>query len=89
MYLNPQNEVKGALRATFANPTPLALIGFLLSVSPLSCQLMDWRSSGGGDDAGIAGVGSYYFMVGIPRGYLFFFLSRQPGTELMVIREAC
>ena len=72
MYLNPQNEVKGALRATFANPTPLALIGFLLSISPLSCQLMDWRGSGGGDDAGIAGVGSYYFMVGPPKGYWIF-----------------
>ena len=50
---------------------------------------MDWRSSGGGDDAGIAGVGSYYFMVGIPKGYLMFFISGRPGTGLMVIREAC
>jgi hypothetical protein len=66
MYLNPHNEVKGGLRATFGNPTPLALIGFLLSISPLSCQMMDWRGSGGGDDAGIASVGSYYFMVGTP-----------------------
>lgn len=88
MYLNPQNEVKGALRATFANPTPLALIGFLLSISPLSCQLMDWRGSGGGDDAGIAGVGSYYFLVCFPNGQRFFRV-RPVGTELMMIREAC
>jgi succinate-acetate transporter protein len=77
MYLNPHNEVKGGLRATFGNPTPLALIGFLLSISPLSCQMMDWRGSGGGDDAGIASVGSYYFMGGLLMtlgGILEFFL---------------
>lgn len=60
MYLSPQNTVKGDLRSTFGNPTPLALLGFLLSLSPLSCELMGWRGAGGN---GVATVGSYYFMV--------------------------
>lgn len=57
--------MKGELRATFGNPTPLALLGFLLSLSPLSCEMMGWRNSGLGSDAGIAGVGSYYFIVSV------------------------
>lgn len=60
LYLSPQNNVKGDLRSTFANPTPLGLLGFLLSLSPLSCELMGWRGATG---AGEAGIGSYYFMV--------------------------
>jgi len=42
LYLSPQNNVKGDLRKTFGNPTPLALVGFLLSLTPLSCDLMGW-----------------------------------------------
>lgn len=60
MYLSPQNAVKGDLRSTFGNPTPLALLGYLLSLSPLSCELMGWRGAGG---AGIATTGVYYFIV--------------------------
>ena len=74
MYLNPQNAVKGELRNTFANPTPLALLGFLLSLSPLSCELMGWRGAGGD---GIATVGTYYFIGGFLMslgGVLEFFL---------------
>lgn len=62
MYLSPQNVVKGDLRKTFANPTPVALLGFLLSLSPLSCDLMGWRGSGGN---GAAGTGTYYFFGGL------------------------
>ncbi|SLM40807.1 GPR1/FUN34/yaaH [Lasallia pustulata] len=62
IYLSPQNNVKGDLRGTFANPTPLALLGFLLSLSPLSCDLMGWRGAGG---SGIASIGAYYFMGGL------------------------
>ena len=29
LYLSPQNKVSGDLRKTFANPTPLALLGFV------------------------------------------------------------
>jgi len=47
LYLSPENRVKGDLRKTFGNPTPLALIGFLISLSPLACELMGWRESGG------------------------------------------
>ena len=74
MYLNPQSQVKGELRQTFANPTPLALLGFLLSLSPLSCELMGWRGAGGN---GMATIGAYYFIGGFLMslgGILEFFL---------------
>ena len=40
-----------------------ALIGFLISLSPLSCQLMGWRGAGG-NGASDTGVSSF------PRPYL-------------------
>lgn len=46
LYLQPQGQVKGDLRKTFGNPTPLALGGFVMGLTPLSCQLMGWRGSG-------------------------------------------
>lgn len=83
LYLSPENRVKGDLRKTFGNPTPLyvlnnclhepsyptrtgvlgltsilrALIGFLLSLTPLSCDLMGWRGAGGN---GAASTGTSY-----------------------------
>jgi len=62
IYLSPQNKVSGDLRKTFGNPTPLALLGFLLSLSPLSCDLMGWRGAGGN---GAAGTGAYFFFGGM------------------------
>jgi len=62
LYLLPQNQVKGDLRKTFGNPTPLALIGFLLSLHPLSMTLMGWRGAGG---SGAASIGWYYFAGGL------------------------
>ena len=62
LYLTPQTRVKGDLRSTFGNPTPVALIGFLLSCSPLACELMGWRGAGG---SGAATLGAYYFIVSI------------------------
>ena len=62
LYLSPQNAVKGDLRKTFANPTPVALVGFLLSLSPLCADLMGWRGAGGG---GAAGIGAYFFFGGL------------------------
>jgi uncharacterized protein len=70
IYLSPQNAVKGDLRKTFGNPTPVyvdrrysnfsianntfsALLGFLLSLSPLSADLMGWRGAGGNGAAGM------------------------------------
>ncbi|KAK0262079.1 hypothetical protein LTS09_003503 [Friedmanniomyces endolithicus] len=58
IYLSPQNKVAGELRKTFGNPTPLALVGFLLSLSPLSCILMGWQGAGG---SGASDVGVYFF----------------------------
>lgn len=46
LYLQPYGKVKGDLRATVGNPTPLALGGFVMALTPLSCQLMGWRGSG-------------------------------------------
>lgn len=74
LYLSPQNVVKGDLRKTFGNPTPVALLGFVLCLSPLSCDLMGWRGAGGN---GAAGIGSYYFFGGmlmIIGGFLEFIL---------------
>ncbi|ATY62861.1 plasma membrane ammonium transporter (Ato3) [Cordyceps militaris] len=62
LYLSPQNAVKGDLRKTFANPTPIAVAGFLLCLTPLSCDLMGWRGAGGN---GAASIPVYYFQGGI------------------------
>jgi hypothetical protein len=64
IYLSPQNVVKGELRKTFGNPTPLALCGFLLSLSPLSCDLMGWRGTNG-PTVGAAGTATYFFFGGL------------------------
>ncbi|KAG9659651.1 GPR1/FUN34/YaaH-class plasma membrane protein-like protein, partial [Aureobasidium melanogenum] len=62
IYLSPQNKVAGELRKTFGNPTPLALCGFLLSLTPLSCMLMGWR---GASATGAADIGAYFFFGGL------------------------
>jgi len=62
LYLSPPNKVKGELRKTFGNPTPLALVGFLLSLTPLSWTLMGWRGAGGN---GAASIGWYLFAGGM------------------------
>ncbi|KAM0271618.1 hypothetical protein ACHAQH_009045 [Verticillium albo-atrum] len=62
LYLSPQNAVKGNLRKTFGNPTPIALAGFLLSLFPLSCDLMGWRGAGGN---GAASIGAFFFFGGL------------------------
>ncbi|PVH80250.1 GPR1/FUN34/YaaH-class plasma membrane protein [Cadophora sp. DSE1049] len=45
LYLSPQNNVHGDLRKTFGSPTPLAIIGFVVALSPASCILMGWRGA--------------------------------------------
>lgn len=62
LYLQPQNKVKGDLRKTFANPTPIAIIGFLMCLGPLSCDLMGWRGAGG---SGAANSAVYFFFGGV------------------------
>ena len=56
MFLRAQDQAKadsanagaaGAHHRHFANPTPLSVVGFLLALSPLSCDLMGWRGAGG------------------------------------------
>lgn len=63
IYLSPQNQVKGDLRKTFGNPTPVALVGFLLSLTPLSCDLMNFRGAQAGN--GSASIGAYLGFGGI------------------------
>ena len=36
LYLGPKTQVSGSLRTTFANPTPIALLGFSVGLFPLS-----------------------------------------------------
>ncbi|KAL9023706.1 MAG: hypothetical protein Q9196_007030, partial [Gyalolechia fulgens] len=62
LYLAPKSRVKGELRNTFGNPTPIALVGFLLSLTPLSCDLMGWRGAGGN---GAASTGVFFFFGGM------------------------
>ncbi|KAL6795932.1 GPR1/FUN34/yaaH family domain-containing protein [Trichoderma sp. SZMC 28013] len=62
LYLAPQSKVKGHLRDTFGNPTPIALVGFLMALTPLSCSLMGWRGASGG---GAATIPVYFFQAGI------------------------
>ncbi|PSR97601.1 GPR1/FUN34/YaaH-class plasma membrane protein [Coniella lustricola] len=62
LYLSPKNAVSGNLRKTFGNPTPIGLIGFLISLSPLSCSLMGWR---GASNTGFVGIPTYFFFGGL------------------------
>ncbi|EFX04936.1 gpr1-like plasma membrane protein [Grosmannia clavigera kw1407] len=62
LYVSPQTKVKGDLRKTFGNPTPIALVGFIMALTPLSCDLMGWRGAGG---SGAAEIGAYYFFGGL------------------------
>ena len=62
LYLNPDRKVSGDLRRTFANPTALPLLGFLIASTPLAAALMGWRQAGGG---GAATIGTYYFFGGL------------------------
>jgi len=62
LYLSPPNKVRGDLRKTFGNPTPIGVGGFLLAATPLACDLMGWRGAGGN---GAASVGAFFFMAGL------------------------
>ncbi|KIW90384.1 uncharacterized protein Z519_09029 [Cladophialophora bantiana CBS 173.52] len=65
MFLKAQSQEPPAAKSAqqkFANPTPLSVVGFLLCLSPLSCDLMGWRGAGGN---GAASVGAYFFIGGV------------------------
>ncbi|KAJ9262847.1 hypothetical protein DTO021C3_2961 [Paecilomyces variotii] len=67
-------EIKFGLNKSFANPTPIAVLGLAISVSTLGCDLMGWRGAGGD---GAASTGAYFFMGGllmILGGFLEFIL---------------
>ncbi|KAK9327750.1 GPR1/FUN34/yaaH family-domain-containing protein [Lipomyces starkeyi] len=62
LYLSPERAVKGNLRQTFANPTPLAILSHAICASPLGCDLMGLRGSG---QFGAASTGAYVFIGGL------------------------
>lgn len=65
LYLQPQTQVKGDLRKTFANPTPLALLGFSVGLTPLAAELLGWRGAGGGTGNPQATVGATIWFGGV------------------------
>ncbi|KAF2748849.1 hypothetical protein M011DRAFT_441382 [Sporormia fimetaria CBS 119925] len=63
LYLSPPNEVHGQSHGgSFGNPTPLALIGFLVALTPLSMDLLKWRGASG---TGAAGNATIFFFGGM------------------------
>ncbi|KAH6713606.1 hypothetical protein BKA61DRAFT_688652 [Leptodontidium sp. MPI-SDFR-AT-0119] len=70
LYLSPENNVHGDLRKTFGNPTPLAVVGFVVALSPLSIELMGWRGASG------LSATAYFFggLLLVVSGLLEFFL---------------
>lgn len=49
-------------RRSLGNPTPIALVGIVIALTPLSCNLMGLLGAGGG---GAAGIPTYYFFGGL------------------------
>lgn len=47
LYLQPKPTIGGELRKVVGNPTPLALVGFCVGLTPISAQFMGWAGSGG------------------------------------------
>ncbi|KAJ5511717.1 hypothetical protein N7453_003820 [Penicillium expansum] len=62
LYLNPKTPVAGNLRSIIGNPTPIAITGFVMALTPLCFSLMGWRGAG---NNGIAHIGAYIFFGGI------------------------
>merc|ERR1712111_297918 len=62
LYLTPMTRRQPALAKQMGNPTPLALGGFVLTTTPLSCSLMAWRGASGN---GIAFTGPIIFLGGL------------------------
>jgi len=59
LYLTPKTPRVGDNNKRFANPTPIGLVGFVISTMTFSMVLMGW---GGAD--GLAGVVGIFFFVG-------------------------
>lgn len=76
MYLNPPTAVKCELLRQFANPTPLCLPGFLMSTTPLSCDLMGWKGADGNGAATVSHPYPKENVSGVARNELLCFQSR-------------
>ncbi|BDD57441.1 hypothetical protein MAP00_002805 [Monascus purpureus] len=61
LYLSPLLHRQPQYAKQLGNPTPLALGGFVITTTPLSCCLMGWRGAGGN---GIAFTGTIVFLGG-------------------------
>ncbi|KAJ5188147.1 GPR1/FUN34/yaaH protein [Penicillium cf. griseofulvum] len=62
LYLTPMTVRQSPLAKKVGNPTPLALGGFVITTTPLSCCLMAWRGASGN---GIAFIGPIIFLGGL------------------------
>ncbi|KAJ6076895.1 hypothetical protein N7499_008876 [Penicillium canescens] len=62
LYLTPITRHQPALAKQVGNPTPLALGGFVITTTPLSCCLMAWRGASGN---GVALIGPIVFLGGL------------------------
>ncbi|KUL87763.1 hypothetical protein ZTR_03161 [Talaromyces verruculosus] len=62
LYLAPMTRRQPKLAKQLGNPTPLALGGFVITTTPLSCCLMAWHGSGGN---GLAFIGPIVFLGGL------------------------
>lgn len=55
LYLSPKGQTTGDLRKRFANPTPVALLGFSVGLLPLAVDYMGWRGAGGPSTSTVLG----------------------------------
>ncbi|CAG8055297.1 unnamed protein product [Penicillium salamii] len=62
LYLTPMTVRQSSVAKKVGNPTPLALGGFVITTTPLSCCLMAWRGASGN---GIAFIGPIVFLGGL------------------------
>lgn len=61
LYLSPPTKTSNDMVRRVGNPTPIALIGFVLATTPLSMDLMKWRGAAG---TGAWGTGMILFFGG-------------------------
>ncbi|CAK1366984.1 unnamed protein product [Cercospora beticola] len=62
LYLQPKIDklpLKHPLQRIFGNPTPIAIVGFEMSLMPITMQLMGWHGAGGSRSANNATVVLY------------------------------
>ncbi|EME43628.1 hypothetical protein DOTSEDRAFT_132124 [Dothistroma septosporum NZE10] len=77
LYLQPKivgPPLKHPLQKILGNPTPLGIIGFEMSLMPITMQLMDWRQSNGYGSANNADVIFFGGILMWVSGLLEFFL---------------